>query len=209
MKNPLIENPNPLILSNDFDSFPAVNPELEQQEMDIYEHNSGDFGEIGYDDEPGPIPQSCKEDDDLLQGEADTEFQDLNMENEPEHNQQQQHESNLEGEFVDQAPQPITDAAQVPLVHHFAHHDLDLGIRHVYTQLVIEKVQGQSTQCDRLLWHGLATVKLCGWDPKGQVDTARSATLALGANPDPFINQFLVCPAQACWNLLKTDKREG
>lgn len=190
--------------------------------MDTSGYDGGDFGdgfgEIDYDDEPGPIPQSCKEDDDLLQGEADTEFQDWDMENEPEHVRQQQHESDLEGEFVDQAAQPITEAAQVPLVHHFAHHDLDPEIRHVYTQSVVEKVQGQSTEkCDRLLRHGLATVKLCGRDPEGQVDTARRATSALGADPDPFINRFLVCPAQACWNLtpmsqlnlLETDKCEA
>ena len=93
--------------------------------------------------------------------------------------------------------------SEVPHVDHFVHHELSPGYRHIYTQVALQLVQGQSQeQADTNLQHSLATAEIfSGRRLEVKPKTSKTALKALGLQPDKFIDKFIVCPAENCWNL--------
>ena len=90
----------------------------------------------------------------------------------------------------------------MPFVHEFAHHALDPALRHIYTGIAIQFSQGQShDQLKYNLEHAIGIMEIKTQQRvEGQAKTARTATAALGADPDRYIKEYVVCPNHDCWN---------
>lgn len=116
--------------------------------------------------------------------------------------------------FEPDDPHPNEDYAwqQSPIVHVdnlLRHHDLDEVARHIYTTAIFQKATGLSdTAIEVLLQQMFAQDQIANQGQISEHFTTRFRTIKsrLGVDPDQYIDRYIVCPNNDCWQLYNRDR---